>query len=394
MALPVCTIDENGIFKPDYATVLAYFQEQFRAIFGQDIDIDPDTQDGQQIAIFAAAVDDANAMALQVYNAFSPSTARGVGLSSVVKINGIKRLVASNSTVDLTLIGQAGTTITGGIAKDNAGNQWLLPTSVTIPAGGSITVTAIAKDAGAIQALPGAISTIGTPTRGWQSVTNANAAAPGQPVELDAQLRQRQTISTALPSLTVFEGTMGAVASVAGVDRLKGYENDTGTTDANGIPAHSISLVVQGGDATAIAQAIAAKKTAGTGTYGTTNVTITDEYGVARAIKFYRPTAATIKVAISLKALVGYTTAIETSIKQAVVDFINGLEIGGTSGAVEWAEVFVPANLALAGNAKTYKITALTIAKNGGSFGTADLPIAFNEAPSAALTDVTITVVP
>jgi uncharacterized phage protein gp47/JayE len=392
MALPVVAIDENGIYKPDYATVLAYFQNQFRTIFGQDINIDPDTQDGQQIAIFAAAVDDANAMAVQVYNAFSPSSARGVGLSSVVKINGIKRLVATNSTVDLTVVGQAGTTITGGIATDDGGNQWLLPATVVVPVGGSITVTATAKEVGAISALPGTVTGIGTPTRGWQSVTNPSAADPGQPVELDATLRQRQTVSTALPSRTVFEGTVGAVASITGVTRLKGYENDTGTTDANGIPGHSISLVVQGGDATAIAQAISDKKTPGTGTYGTTSVNVTDEYGVTRAIKFYRPTTATIKVAISLTALAGYTTAIETSIKQAVVDFINGLDIGGTSGAVEWAEVFVPANLVLASGAKTYKITALTIAKNAGSFGTSDLPIAFNEAPSAALTDIAITV--
>lgn len=392
MALPVCVIDENGIHKPDYATVLAYFQDQFRGIYGQDIYIDPDGQDGQMLDIFAAAIDDANAMAVQVYNAFSPSSARGVGLSSVVKINGIKRLVASNSTVDLLITGQAGTTIPGGIATDSGGNQWLLPATVTVPAGGAITVTATAKDKGAITALSGTVTGIGTPTRGWQSVTNPGPAGVGQPIELDAQLRQRQTISTALPSLTVFEGTMGAVASVTGVERLKGYENDTGTADANGIPAHSISLVVQGGDATAIAQAIADKKTPGTGAYGTTSVTITDEYGVARAIKFYRPTTATIKVNISLTALAGYTTAIETSIKQAVIDFINGLDIGGTSGAVEWAEVFVPANLALAGGAKTYKITALTIAKNAGSFGTADLAIAFNEAPTADLTNVAITV--
>ncbi|MGO4171546.1 baseplate J/gp47 family protein [Bosea sp. TAF32] len=369
-------------------------QGEVRGIFGQDIYIDPDSQDGQLLAIFAAAVDAANAMAVQVYNAFSPSSARGVGLSSVVKINGIKRLVASNSTVDLLITGQAGTTITGGIATDDAGNQWLLPSPVVIPFDGDITVTAIAKDAGAIAALPGTVTGIGTPTRGWQSVTNPNAAVAGQPVELDAQLRKRQTVSTALPSLTVFEGTIGAVASITGVDRLKGYENDTETTDANGIPAHSISLVVQGGDATAIAQAIAAKKTPGTGTYGTTSVTITDEYGVARSINFYRPTAATIKVAISLKALAGYTTAIEASIKQAVVDFINGLDIGGTSGAVEWAEVFVPANLALGDGAKTYKITALTIAKNAGPFGTSDLAIAFNEAPSASLSDIAITVAP
>lgn len=389
MALPVCTIDENGIFKPDYATVLAYLQDQFRGIYGQDIYIDPDSQDGQMLAIFAAAVDDANAMAVQVYNAFSPSSARGVGLSSVVKINGIKRLVASNSTVDLLITGQAGTTIIGGIATDDGGNQWLLPSPVVIPFDGDITVTAIAKGVGAIAALPGTVTGIGTPTRGWQSVTNPAAAVVGQPVELDAQLRKRQTVSTALPSLTVFEGTIGAVASITGVDRLKGYENDTGTTDANGIPAHSISLVVQGGDATAIAQAIAAKKTPGTGTYGSTSVTVTDEYGVARDIRFFRPTTATIKVTLNVTAMTGYTAAIETAIKRSIVDWVNALEIGES---VEFAEIYVPANLNGDLDRRTYKITAMTIAKNAGPAGTADLAIAFNEAATAALSDISITV--
>lgn len=391
MALPVCTISDAGIFKPDYAAVLAYFQDEVRGIFGQDIYIDPDSQDGQLLAIFAAAVDTANAMAVQVYNAFSPSSARGVGLSSVVKINGIKRLVASNSTVDLLITGQAGTTITGGIATDDAGNQWLLPSPIVVPFDGDITVTAIAKDAGAIVALPGTVTGIGTPTRGWQSVTNPTAAVVGQPVELDAQLRKRQTVSTALPSLTVFEGTIGAVASITGVDRLKGHENDTGTTDANGIPAHSISLVVQGGDATAIAQAIAAKKTPGTGTYGSTSVTITDEYGVARDIRFFRPTSATIKVALNITAMTGYTAAIEAAIKQSIVDWVNALEIGED---VEFAEIYLPANLNGLPDRRTYKINSMTIAKNAGTPGTSDLVIAFNEAATAALSDIAITVVP
>ena len=106
MALPVCTIDENGIFKPDYADALAYLEAEFRAIYGEDIYIEPDSQDGQMLAIFAAAIDGCNAQAVAIYNAFSPSSARGVGLSSVVKINGIKRLVASYSTVDLVITGQ------------------------------------------------------------------------------------------------------------------------------------------------------------------------------------------------------------------------------------------------------------------------------------------------
>lgn len=389
MALPVCTINENGVFKPDYEAVRVYFETAFKGIFGDDIDVDPDSMDGQQIAILSSAVDDGNAQCVTIYNSFSPSAARGVGLSSVVKINGIKRLVASNSTVDLLITGQAGTTISGGIAQGADGKQWLLPATVTIPDDGDITVTATAKDIGAIEAVPDSITAIGTPTRGWQAVTNPSAASPGAPVELDATLRRRQTVSTALPSRTVFEGTIGAVASITGVTRYKGYENDTGSTDVNGLPAHSISLVVLGGDATVIAQAIADKKGPGAATYGTTSVDVTDEYGVTRAIKFYRPTDATIKVALAVTAQAGFTTAIETAIKQAFVDWINALDIGED---VEFAEMYVPANLNGDPDRRTYKITGLTIAKNAGSPGTADLVIAFNEAPMAVLADITITV--
>lgn len=390
MALPVCTIDESGILKPDYAAVLAYLEGEFRGIYGQDIYIDPDSQDGQMLAIFARSIDDCNAMTVEVYNSFSPSTARGVGLSSNVKLNGLKRHEATFSTADLLVTGQVGTTIVDGIAQDGDGTQWMLPSPTVIPVTGDITVTAVAREAGARLALPGTIETIGTPTRGWQSVTNLSAAVAGEPVESDAELRRRQSVSTALPSLTVFEGTIGAVASISGVSRYRGYENDTNVTDGDGIPAHSISLVVEGGDAQAIGQAIADKKTPGTGTYGTTAVTVVDNYGVSRVIRFYRPTLVTIKTAITLTALTGYTAAIEASIKQAVVDFLLGLSIGDD---VEWAEVFVPANVGLLPGSKTYKISALTIGKSGGPMGTSDLVIAFNEAASATLADVTITVV-
>jgi len=391
MALPVCTIDENGIFRPDYQTVLEYFKEKFRGIYGQDVYIEPDSQDGQMLAIFAQAVHDANDMTVQTYNSFSPSTARGVGLSSNVKINGIARRVASYSTVDLLITGQVGTTIEGGIAQSSDGTQWLLPDLVIIPVDGDITVTATAKSPGAITALPGDITTIGTPTRGWQSVENLSSAAAGAPVETDAELRRRQTISTALPSRTVFEGTVGAVASLPGVTRYRGYENDTSVPDADGIPAHSISLVVQGGDSQEIGQTIADKKTPGTGTYGTTAVDIVDDFGVLRTIRFYRPTDAVIGVEVTLTALAGYTAAIEQSIKDTVAEWISALEIGED---VEWAEVFLPANLFGGLGVKNYKITLLRIKKNAGAFGTSDLTVLFNEAAVSLPADVTIIVNP
>lgn len=391
MPVPVCTIDETGIHAPAFDEILTYLKDSYRAIYGQDVYLENDSQDGQLLGLFAAAINDANAMAVAVYNAFSPSTAQGEGLSRVVKINGIKRNVASYSTVDLLLVGQAGTTITNGVVQDGNGNRWLLPENVTIPPAGEITVTATAAQIGAITAAVGSVSQIATPTRGWQSATNPAAAVPGAPVETDAALRQRQAVSTALPSRTVLEGIIGAVASLPGVVRYAAYENDADVTDANGIPSHSIALVVEGGDAQAIAEAIAAKKTPGVGTYGTTSQTVVDSYGIPHTIRFQRPIAATIKVAISVKALAGYTTAVEAALKESVASWINARAIGE---GVEYFEVATPANFYDGPNVKTFKIVSLTIAKNAGAPGTTDIAIAFNEAATATAADVTITVVP
>lgn len=384
------TIDANGITAPTYADIYAWLQQQFQAIYGADVYIDPDSQDGQLLAVFAQAVADCNAVTIGVYNSFSPAKAVGAALSSNVKINGIQREAASYSSADLTLVGQAGTTITNGIAKDANNNQWALPASVTIPPAGEITVTATCTTIGAVAAPAGTITQIGTPTRGWQSVTNAFDAAAGAPVETDAALRARQGVSTALPSQTVMDGIMGAVGNVAGVTRWVGYENDTSAIDANGIPSHSISLVVEGGDATAIANAIAVKKTPGSGTYGTTQIVVTDIYGRPITISFFRPTAAPVAATVSIKALTGYTSAVGQQIQQAVSDYVNGIAIGGgLSGSVEWGDALTAANGV--GGGTTFKLAGLTLTGPRGA-GAPDVALLFNEAASCAPASVTLVV--
>ncbi|WP_407733295.1 baseplate J/gp47 family protein [Pseudomonas citronellolis] len=384
------TIDSSGISAPNYADALAYLQQSFRSIYGADVYLGNDSQDGQLLSVLALAISDANAAIISAYNAFSPNTAQGNGLSSNVKINGISRGIATNSQVDLQVGGQAGTIISQGIARDVNGNTWALPATVTIPPAGTITVTATCTAEGAVSAGIGQVNIIATPTRGWQTVTNASAAEPGAPVETDSALRQRQQTSVALPSRTVLEGTTGAVANITGVTRLATYENDTNSTDSNGIPAHSISLVVEGGDAAAIAQAIADKKTPGTGTYGSTSQSVTDVYGRPLTINFYRPTYQAMTVAISLKALAGYSSNVGAAVQQAVSDYINGVAIGGgLSKAVEWADAITAANSVA--NSNTFKLTALTITGPGGA-GSPDVALAFNQAATCTPASVTLTV--
>lgn len=384
-------VDAAGIRAPSYGDVLQYLQEQYRAIYGPDTYLEADSQDGQLLAVFASAINDANIAAINVYNAFSPATAAGGALSSNVKINGISRAAASQSTVDLRIVGQGGALINGGIVKDANGIQWLLPARVTIPPGGEVTVTATCQQMGAVAAAAHTVDQIATPTRGWQSASNPAAATPGAPVESDAALRKRQAVSVALPSKTVFEGTIGAVATVPGVNRYAAYENDTNATDGHGLPPHSISLVVDGGDAVAIAQAIAGKKTPGTGTYGTTTVVVSDIYGIAHPINFFRPELLPITVDVRIRALPGYTAATGVAIKQAVADYVNGVAIGGgASGSVEWGDAISAAN-GVAGNT-SFKIAALTLSAAAAA-GTPDVALTFKQAASASPDSVLLTVV-
>jgi len=382
------TVDANGISAPQYSDILTYLKTQYRAIFGGDVYLESDSQDGQFLAIVASAINDSNAAAVAIYNSFSPSTAQGNGLSSTVKINGIARLVASKSSAIVTLGGTAGTTINAGVVSDGT-NQWDLPASVTIPTAGEISVTATAREEGAIAAPPGTIAQIATPVFGWSTVTNAAAASWGEPVEPDAALRVRQRTSVALPSVSVLEGMVGAVSNLAGVSRVKAYENDSNATDSNGLPEHSVALVVQGGNTADVAAAIAIKKTPGSYLYGTTAVSVIDDYGLSQTVRFSAPALVPIAVEVGISALGGYTTSIAEEIKSALVAYIESLGIGA---AVMIPRLYVPAQLSGSANSKTYEITSLEAAAKPDAVGTVDIPIAFNELATLALADITITV--
>ena len=382
------TISATGISAPSYADILASLQASARTIFGSDIYIDPDSQDGQLLAIIAMAINDENQAAIATFLAFSPTYAQGTELSSLVKINGIARQVPTNSTVVVTIVGTVGTIITNGLAGDANGNQWALPSTVTVPLSGSIDVTATAVATGDVAAAAGTVIKILTPTLGWQSVTNAAAAIPGAAVETDATLRQRQSVSTALPSQSPLDGTLAAVANLTGVIRYAAYENTTGTTDGDGIPGHSISIVVEGGDTLAIAQTIANKKTPGTGTYGSTSEIVYDQYGVPNTINFFVLAETALAVEVDITALAGFVSTTEDTIKQALADFVNGLNIGEDSYL---ARLYSPANLGGTGVGATFVVTAIRQAIKPAAPSAADVTIAFNAAATLVVTDITVT---
>lgn len=388
--VPIAVIDPAGITAPLFEEVLLWLQQQYRSIYGNDIDIAPDTQDGQWIAVTAAAIHEANQTVVSTYQAYSPTFAQGVGLSSVVKINGIRRLIATHSTALVRCIGTAGTDISNTVVTDNLNqnSRWNLPPDVIIPEAGEITVTVTNAVVGAIRAESHTITHILTPVPGWQSVDNPTPATPGDPVETDAELRRRQTFSVANPAQTVTEGIQGAIGNLIGVQRVMVYENPTSVTDTNGIPPYSLACVVQGGDIDQIVQAIGLRKTPGSPTFGTTQKIYLDSRGVPSLINYFELQLVPLTIEITLRAMLGYTAGIGNAIVAQVVQYVNELPIGYDS----YLTKLIAATQLPEPDGLTYDVTTVLQGSTAAP-DLVDLPILFSQAAWTDVDHVTLTVI-
>lgn len=380
MAYSAPTVTETGLHIPTFQDILDDLVSQAQALFGPGIYLGNDSSDYQILAVFARNIYDAMMTGQLIYNNRSPVTAIGLGLDTIIKMNGLKRKASSYSTCVVTLTGTAGTVISNGVVQDINGVKWDLPASVTIGDGGTVTVTATCETIGAVGALAGELTTIATPTAGWISVTNGAAAVLGASVETDSILRARQAVSVAGPSQTELAGTKAAIASIPEVTRWLVLENDSGSpaTDPNGLslPGHSITCVVEGATDAEVAQAIYKNRGIGCWTNGTTTIKITDPIYLADTnISFYRPTYVPIHVAIEVHPLYGYTSATKDDIKASLTAYLNGLQIFETvtlSGMYGAALSVLP-NLAQ----PTFSIRSLLIGTDPDALGTNDIALLF-----------------
>lgn len=370
-------IDASGYHYPTYNDIRDDMIDHFRQIYGQDIYLGNDSQDYQMISIFALKIYDTFQAVELDYNNRSPKTAIGTALDALVKINGLSRKKASYSTVQVTLTGNPGTRIISGLVRDVNDVQWKLPYRVDIDTTGHATATATCAKIGAVGAPAGTVTGIVTPMKGWVSVTNKEQAVLGQPVETDEQLRARQTISVANPSQAIIESTKGAIAAVSGVTRYSVLENDTNITDSNGIPGHSISAIVEGGNDMDIAKAIYMRKSPGCGTYGTTTVPVLNTENVSTNIKFFRPIYKKVAVQVRVKKLTGYTKEVEAAIINYVKYYLQILAIGQS---VYLSSIWAVAARAIADITNpTFSVVEVKLGIAGSNPTVANIPISFNQ---------------
>jgi uncharacterized phage protein gp47/JayE len=284
-------------------------------IYGAGINVNPNSPDGQFINIGVQFTQDMLEFINQVYSSFDPDQAIGTSLDQRCAINGVVRNAGTYTYTDVLVTVTQAVTLAGlntsptapFTVSDASGNLFFLVATKVFSAAGSATLSFRAAVLGAVLTVPNTITIISTVTLGVSTINNpAAATTTGTAEETDYDLRIRRARSVALASKGYFQGLYDALSNVTGVTDVLVLENITNTTDANGIPAHSIWCVVAGtASATDVANAIYLKRNAGCGMKGAISTNVTQADNSLFAVLYDVPVAQNIWIRCTGTAVTG-----------------------------------------------------------------------------------------
>ncbi len=295
---------------------------------------------GQLNGIYAAALAELWELFEEIYQSAYPDTASGQSLSYIAALSGTLRQEATKAELDVTFAGTIGTDIPAGTMLYPDGDPDSLfqtTTLATVTAFGLIDVIARAITEGsATTATFGDDLVIATPVPGITDVylSGTSAFSAGLDEETDNQLRDRREQTLARAGASTVEAIRADMLGVTGVDSCTVFENPSGQTDPNGVPANAIEVLIFNSSAPTpdpldIVNQIWLSKPAGTETHGALNAVATDSQGEAHTINYSEPTTVTGYVAVTLTQTSDGAYPGDTDVKQAIEDWGNKtLEVG------------------------------------------------------------------
>jgi uncharacterized phage protein gp47/JayE len=299
--------------------IVAKLETGFRAIYGADINLDPDSPDGQMVGLIAEMRTDLEELGENIYQSLDPDYAGGAWLEQRTAYAGLKRRLASYSYLrDVILSGRPAAIIqAGAVVKDTNNIRWRSVSTVTLNADGSARADFRSEDLGAFDVPADTVLAIQTVVLGWQAATTLAAAEVGTEEETDPELRARFFRSRSRPATASAEAIEARIAELADVRQVVCLENYTDVVDADGVPAHGINVVVDGGEEIAIATIIRQNKTGGTAMRGEVVVNVPVRAGT-RPIRFDRPTIIASAAKVTVKRAANFTAIDDDGIKKAI----------------------------------------------------------------------------
>ncbi len=330
----MATIDLTGFTPTELAEYLTELQDNWKTVFGEDLNFDVDTPQtgitGSEALILTRLDEVLEDMASSV----DIMQAQGVQLDSLTSILSILRKAAIQSNVNADLTGVPLSVIpSGSQAKLDTGEVFELDVEITLDGSGEGVGFFKAVDEGTIPIPIASLNTIVTQVPGWETITNTQQGATGQAREEDFTFRRRYFLQLAINAVSPLESIISGVFALENVTNVTGVENDESAPqviDGVSVPAHSIALAVIGGDDSLVAEAIRSKKTLGTGTDGdvTVNVPVylpgTTTLIQTLPIKFYRVSDIENFIDITLSIDSDFPSNGEQKIKEDLLAYYNG----------------------------------------------------------------------
>ncbi len=260
---------ESGITVDTYDEIYNRLADGLKSIYGAEIDLSQETPDGQRVGIIAKEILDGQSFGALLYSNMDVDFSFGSFQDVICKIAGVFRSSAERSRADIDIVtGRDVTLLAGYTLEDTNGQKWVTDSDNNVPSGAS-QITVFADTFGDIQALANTITTQVTITLGVVSVTNPLDAIVGIDEESDSDLRVRRNKTLENPAYSTLGAIIAKVAGLEGVVDVIGYENSTSSYDAIlDMDAHSIWLVIEGGEIADIGEVFAKQKTGGTPTKG------------------------------------------------------------------------------------------------------------------------------
>lgn len=286
----------NGFEPKPLSVIKSELEASLAAVFGATFDTQAESVNGQIIGIFADRIADVWQLGQAVYNAAFPDSASGVSLDLILALTATSRIPATFSKVVAQVIGTPGASVPALIHAQVAPNGPKFTAVGTGVLAGDLwpdalghNFTFVADETGPNLAPSGTLTIL---ISGGTAVSISNALDQyiiGNLIESDAATRLRRELTLRAIGSASAQAVKARLADVANVTDVIVFENETDTTDAHGLPPHSIEAVVLGGLAASLTQALYDAKAMGVGTYGNTAGDATGADGISRVVFFSIP---------------------------------------------------------------------------------------------------------
>lgn len=375
-------LTSQGVIVPDTSTLRDDVESEYRSVFGQDLDVNPETPQGALITMEIENRDAVVRNNAELANQINPDLAGGIFLDAIWALMGGQRFDATHSFLSqVKFTGIAETIIPKGSQAATL-NGDLFETTKTLIIGkdGSVTGDMRAIETGAVECGVGQLNKVASSVLGWETVHNPSNAVLGRDAESDLQSRRRRKQTLAKNTVSVGEAITSALYELEGVRSLSYRENYTDQPmifDGITLVPHSIYVCVEGGDKEAIARSLLRTKTLGAAFNGREEVEVLETIsGQIYPVKFDRAKEIVLFCRVTVKKA---TVDAQTIIPAAVESWANG-DIDGEGGLVVGRDVS-PFEISAGINAVEPRlfITRVELSTDGKAWSSNNYEIKMNE---------------